>query len=144
MRENMGLYHGKRVDNGKWVEGYFFETNAPVYRALIIVDMAVDITDGYTVILGFNIVEVIPETVGQYAGLTDKNSKKIFEGDIIKNVWTEDVHTVDWCVDSAVWVLPCVTDERRETTFNSYSGDDYEVIGNIHDNPELLKGGNDE
>ncbi len=141
MRENMGLYHGKRKDNGEWVEGYFFETNTPAYPAFIITNMSVDITDGCTDVLDFDIVEVDPETVGQFAGLTDKSGKKIFEGDIIKNAWTGDVHTVNWCVDCAVWVLPCITDERRETTFNSYSGDDYIIIGNIHDNPELLKGG---
>ena len=134
MRENMRLYHGKRVDNGKWVEGYFFETNTPVYRAFIIMDMAVDITDGYTDILGFNIVEVDPETVGQYTGLTDKNGKMICEGDIVKYDGNYSIGYVN-----GVYRL------FNESGFYSVSVHNYysylEVIGNIHDNPELLKGG---
>jgi len=136
MRENMGLYHGKRVDNGKWVEGYFFETNAPVYRAFIIVDMAVDITDGYTDILGFNIVEVDPETVGQYTGLTDENGKKIFEGDVVREYGGEYAQGF-YEIDGNLIV------EIPNTLANFILGSDcgckYKIIGNIHDNPELRK-----
>ena len=125
------LFKGKRKDNEEWIIGYYSYANDGHGTEL---HMISEKSTGLR-------YPVIPETVGQYTGLTDKNGKKIFEGDIIKNIWTGDVHTVDYCVDCAVWVLPCITDERRETTFNSYDGDDYEVIGNIHDNSELLKGG---
>ena len=144
MRENMGLYHGKRSDNGKWVEGYFFETNTPVYRAFIITNMSVDITDGCTDILDFNIVEVDPETVGQFAGLTDKNGKKIFEGDIV-DCWSEGINAqgvVQQRIDGLWIIYPA----WQKSTFwglcpSSDGSTSVEIIGNIHDNPEVLKGG---
>lgn len=90
-----------------------------------------------------SMIEVIPETVGQYTGLTDKNGKRIFEGDIV------------YCksrLDNAIMVVifECgqfrmvLSENYRSYQTNSGFYDincfDKEVIGNIHDNPELLKG----
>ncbi len=87
---------------------------------------------------------VIPETVGQYTGLTDKNGKKIFEGDICKNTKTGEVVSVRWHGTMAGYVWS----KRKENNQHLFdfgelfrACDKYEIIGNIHDNLELLKGG---
>ena len=97
---------------------------------------------------------VIPETVGQYTGLTDKNGTKIFEGDMIKPFDDEiDKMVVEFRLGQ---FLLCLYGERgymaeygweesgnygcfEAEPLSSY-GDDVEVIGNIHDNPEPLRG----
>jgi uncharacterized phage protein (TIGR01671 family) len=90
-----------------------------------------------------NCFDVIPETVGQYTGLTDKNGKRIFEGDIIitNKFGTPDrKYVVAYDTEIATYIgeskKGCV---RYFTTFSG-DADVFEVIGNIHDNPELIGG----
>lgn len=88
------------------------------------------------------------ETVGQFTGLKDKNGKKIFEGDIIKSKKYGKIIGHSTVNDFDVFVViyePAMF--RLENTHRAFNlvgkvgkGIDYEVIGNIHDNPELLKG----
>ena len=84
-----------------------------------------------------SMIEVLPETVGQYTGLTDKNGKKIFEGDIVKHR--------SYYSDNIVISVVTYTDGQFLAMVGENSGfnlsDKLEIIGNIHDNPELLKGG---
>jgi uncharacterized phage protein (TIGR01671 family) len=85
-----------------------------------------------------SMIEVIPETVGQYTGLTDKNGTKIFEGDIVLYEKEDEVGQIEYHESEAMFV---VVFDTWQTDFDHIYSCDIEVIGNIHDNPELLKGG---
>lgn len=81
-------------------------------------------------------IPVDPETVGQYTGLTDKNGKKIFEGDIIQSTETGETGLVQWFTEHASFMVWCKT--LSEVAFLYEVTEVVEVIGNIHDNPELI------
>ena len=141
------LFRGKRTDNGEWFYGYY--TNARYYldkkEMHIIFEQDVEVYPHSEFAGG---EEVIPETVGQYTGLTDKNGRKIFEGDVIEfaDFFDSEIHrgVAYWC-DFAFW-LDCTETEGDDEGIYSLayiSSNALEVIGNIYDNPELMKGGID-
>ena len=108
-------------ENG-WVEGYYFQ----------------DIAQGEMRSYIFQppcCWEVIPDTAGQFTGLLDKNGKGIYEGDILQEIGSGKTVLV-------VYEAPqfCYADNSFGYKFLNLP-ENYTVIGNIHDNPELLKGG---
>ncbi len=127
------LFRGKRIDNGEWVEGYlihdeFCNTQIPYI--------------GYLCGDSVDVAEVDPETVGQYTGLRDctrtkeyPNGKRFFEGDIVYDGFTKDKVVFEDCQ----WKLV-----DRHGTWIELFDREVEVIGNIHDNPELLEVDHDE
>lgn len=124
------LFRGKRADNSKWVYGYYvFDPQEEIHQIYSINHHATGVD--FLVPFGVN-----KETVGQYTGLKDKNGERVFEGDIIK------LHNDNYYVyfsDTTLGFDWCNISGSREEPFV----DDYylgEIIGNIYDNPELLKG----
>lgn len=123
MRET--LFRGKRVDNGEWVYGDLLQ---PTKEKILNI---YEISD-YNSLMGDR-HEVYPETVGQYTGLNDKNGKKIFEGDIIRS--NSERGYIEYYPNDCAFDV--VDDHGFYWLISEMSN--IEVIGNIHDNPELLK-----
>ena len=128
------LFRGKLTANGKWSEGNLVVNKRGVYV----------ITPDETPIGIYG--QVDPETVGEYTGLTDKNGKKIFEGDILKFDYIGKnlgVNGISLCEFEngkfgVKWGY-----YKEFVCLDGFANTTLEVIGNIHDNPELLKGGVD-
>ena len=124
------LFRGKRLDNGEWVEGDLVHSFYKVGDACV---------GKFCCTLGMH--QVDPSTVGKYTGLKDKSGKRIFEGDIIKRFWlgAEIIYCVRYDAENARFIGKAL----NKNGFTSFDGDGemFEVIGNINDNPEMLKGG---
>lgn len=134
-------FRGKRLDNGEWVYGDYHHRAGGVH---CIIDMQPDFQGK----VEYVIIQVDAETVGQFTGLRDKNDKDIYEGDIVKWILTmpavgvnggyeeyetEEIGEIKW--DEGALQLG----EYCAAGF-AYESEDYaEIIGNVHDNQELLK-----
>ena len=119
------IFRGKRIDNGEWVYGSLFVGFKKCYicpEAIAMYNF-----DGALCIGGF--IEVDPSTVGQYTGLNGKNGKRIFEGDIL-SFRAGRTHVVRF--EDGAFILE---DSAIPIPFAIKS----EIIGNVHDNQELLK-----
>lgn len=131
------LFRGKRIDNGEWLFGDLRHIFHGEYRAHI-VDNSNGLNNG---VCG---LEVDPDTVGQFTGLTDKNGMKIFEGDIIKHTQVylhgtvESIGYVKWSTAYACWLAGGYTNGRADMFLGDQSYK-LEVLGNIYDNPELME-----
>lgn len=128
------LFRGKEVKSSDWYYGDIFHSSMNVDTARI-----------HDYINRAN-VEIIPDTLGQYTGLTDKNGTKIFEGDIVRI--SEDYYDGLHYSGNEVYYSDgafCVEYETLEYDVTSIGflvreGVEVEVIGNIYDNPELIGG----
>ena len=118
------IYRGKRKDTGDLIAS----DSILQYNGVI---KLWDNEDGY--------VEIEPETIGQYTGLTDKNGVKIFEGDIVR--YSGEEHIVVFETQNETGYFGIKIDHIETWGFClSVSAKLMEVIGNIHDNPELAEG----
>ena len=125
------LFKAKRADNGEWVQGYYYQIWENGY---ILWGMTNDVP---------NMIEVDVSTICQCTGLKDKNSKLIWENDIVRDAQGNfyavfsynNYYRFSWiCVKSEMFQVGMKWDLYVMRTF------EIEVIGNIHDNPELLSG----
>lgn len=141
------LFRGKRVDNDQWIEGGYAEikpppvcfSSDPVKPDKVCIVAEKGFAD-WGMPRQYAMYEVDPETVGQCTGAKDKNKKMIFEGDIVKtdNIVHDGKIQIQgeqsvvklkkgcWVIAGIDWDFLC-TNAKRIT-----------IIGNIHDNPELL------
>lgn len=133
------LFRGKRIDNGEWVCG---SLSLEYLQECGCVMISPSSDDCY---------KVYPETVGQFTGLTDKNGKRIFEGDIVKTMSSGAVGVVAFGTGTFDSGIYCYTGWNLKDKYGNVDhnelfvyGDEpyygFEVIGNIHDNPELMEG----
>jgi len=118
------LFRGKRLDNGEWVYG---------------VANIVDPNETENIFTSNFFMKVDPETVGQYTGLEDKNGVKIFEGDILGGIVGGGV--VVWIDREARYGISLLGEvhDVYDVYLEELEQADLEVIGNIHDNPELSR-----
>lgn len=154
------LFRGKTAVGGEWVQGFYSCTNECymyvqgqllgicIKRNPKNIHFITPFTNTDGIITPLNFINVIPETVGQYTYLTDKNNTLIFEGDIIRYKANEccDICIVKWDITAgrfAVYGLG-LGENSPLGDFVFYDPLKCEVIGNIYDNPELLKEDNAE
>jgi uncharacterized phage protein (TIGR01671 family) len=119
------------IENKKmFVYGYFWKNSFASYISYF----DEDIKQWYD-------VEVIPETVGQFTGLKDKNGVKVFEGDKVK--FGKDTATIEYDEKAYQYIFWCKLHKQWYGLTFLTGYEDLEVIGNIHDNKNLLENRND-
>lgn len=137
-------FRGKRICTGEWVYGSYAPNTYDEEKALIITYFPYDPDYVWE--------DVDPATVGEYTGMKDKNGKEIYEGDIFKDSsgvlrtvfrvpggLAFEENPVAFGYDHRAPVYPY--SPLAESPNEAWISQCCEVIGNIHDNPELLKGG---
>lgn len=123
-----------------WVEGTPIEIMGKMYMAVEYMNSG-QITDFQMAqyILQKSFIEIDPETLCQYTRLKDKNGNKIWENDIVKHEVSDTIGTVKWYQEDYVgWCVDDIVIDEQQFTDEMWN--ECEVIGNIFDNPELLKG----
>lgn len=125
------LSRGKREDNGEWVTGYYVK----LLEHHIIFDLDGDVD------------YIIPETIGRCTGLTDKNDTLIFEGDRVRVPMYKVGETLNYMTGFVEWINGAFSVTWDDTQFGRHFVgylENVEIIGNIHDNPELIGGNENE
>lgn len=117
-------FRGKSLKDGVWLIGSHFTDGAEEY---IIPQTLLDIHD-------YEDYQVDPDTVGQYTGLKDRNGQEIYEGDVVERGRT---YTIEWWESNSTFFAVCLSGSAHLCL--GYWSRCMTVIGNIHDNPELVR-----
>lgn len=121
------LFRGKQLGNGKWVYGLLCRVGGTYAN---IVEKGTEVMR-----------TVFTNTIGQFTGLTDKNGKKIFEWDIVKTKFGRICKVIFFqspCY-CGIDLIPLEVKHKCPDEFDLYLSDNLEIIGNVHDNSELLE-----
>ncbi|HIW33477.1 MAG TPA: YopX family protein [Candidatus Paenibacillus intestinavium] len=148
-------FRGKRLDNGEWVEGYYlkYDETESEQCAEDFFDITKDITKDYIQVYSHfdcshdHLHEVDGSTVGQYTGLRDNNGVDIYEGDVVKTVALLNDHNQRGATSKVIvryyngGYCLCFEGYESGTAIQSsfLVSHEIEIIGNIHDNKELLQ-----
>ena len=130
MSEREILFRGKRVGDGEWIEGYFLPGSE---RQSLHPCIFVYLPETQS----FECFDIDIDTLGEYTGLEDRSGTRIFEGDIVlcQNYHGKVQGIVDY--NNSYFYLACSSGYSDEYLFNC---SEFEVVGNIYDNPELMRG----
>ena len=134
------LFRGKRVDNGEWVEGCLLSFDSVIGTKSYIIPQ--DEMCSWISKSASHTVEVDPNTVGQYIGVKDKFGKKVFEDDIIEETYicaTNGRYAVSYDESSFTYINPKGWEDVIDDNEYGINIGLCKVIGNIHDNPELME-----
>jgi hypothetical protein len=139
------IFKAKQLDNGKWVEGDYCKLDETTYcisedyerypvptHHYILHETMTD----WGLPNRFLQIEINPDTLCQFTGLTDKNGKKIWENDILELPSEDSYFTCEWEEDTARFVM---NGDGLTVDFDNYWGYQTEVVGNIFDNADLLE-----
>jgi uncharacterized phage protein (TIGR01671 family) len=124
------LFRGKRISDEKWVYGYVFRLSEKLNPFIMLINQ------------GGECYEVNPQTICQYTGLQDDNGTKIFENDIVKVGYTDNEAQAEE-ISQVIWnkhgYYPWLNEFNCDGCDLFCEVFNIDVIGNIYDNPELLK-----
>ena len=144
------LFKAKRVDNGEWVEGYYYKMSETTYcfkedyerkpvpeHHYILQERMADWGLPNQMVQ----IEIDPETLCQFTGLYDKNGKRIWESNVVWLVYNGEEHMYQIVWDNSELDFKATNGEENYGSNFEYllCCDEIEVIGNIFDNPELLQ-----
>ena len=133
-------FRGKRVDNGEWVYG------VPVIgltSGVFMIWIESEAKRGRWELSIRGVVkqaEVIPETVGQYTGLDDKNGVEVFEGDVVRYLNSIESGNGVVIFDTCAFLFNWIDIDETDSILRHFQcSEELEVIGNVHDNPEVTE-----